>query len=139
MGLLVADLPIEGEEEEEEQPLPVLRVDPQGGAGVGVAVLKTFLGEQLMNGDHQVELTSELIERTRQIHNIVGRLTAPERLPGAVLLGAHYDHLGFGGEGSLAPESNEPHNGADDNASGTAALLEAAHVLSGRKDELNRT
>lgn len=138
VGLLVADLPIEGEEEEEEQPLPALRVDPQGGAGVGVAVLKRSWAEQLMNGDHQVELTSELIERTRQIHNIVGRLTAPERLPGAVLLGAHYDHLGFGGEGSLAPESNEPHNGADDNASGTAALLEAAHVLSGRKDELNR-
>lgn len=136
VGLLVADLPIEGDEE--ELPLPVLRVDPQGGAGVGVVVLKRSWAERLMTGDHQVGLTSELIERTRQIHNIVGRLTAPERLPGAVLLGAHYDHLGFGGEGSLAPESNEPHNGADDNASGTAALLEAAHVLSGRKDELNR-
>jgi len=136
VGLLVADLPIEGDEE--ESPLPVLRVDPQGGAGVGVAVLKRSWAERLMTGDYQVELTSELIERTRQIHNIVGRLTAPERLPGAVLLGAHYDHLGFGGQGSLAPESNEPHNGADDNASGTAALLEAAHVLSGRKDELNR-
>lgn len=43
-----------------------------------------------------------------------------------IVIGAHYDHLGRGGEGSLAPNSNEIHNGADDNASGTAALLELA-------------
>ena len=48
-----------------------------------------------------------------------------ERLPGVVVLGAHYNHLGMGGRDSLAPERHEPHVGADDNASGTAALLEA--------------
>ena len=79
-----------------------------------------------------------MVEHTREVHNIVGRLTAPERLPGAVLLGAHYDHLGFGGQASLAPGLDEPHNGADDNASGTAALLEAARILSARRDELSR-
>ena len=58
------------------------------------------------------------------------------RLPGSdpkrtVIIGAHYDHLGLGGEGSLAPEkTGEVHNGADDNASGTAAVLEMARVLS---------
>ena len=46
-----------------------------------------------------------------------------------VIIGAHYDHLGHGGEGSLAPESTEVHNGADDNASGTAAIIEAARAL----------
>ncbi|UCC24859.1 MAG: M28 family peptidase, partial [Gemmatimonadales bacterium] len=47
-----------------------------------------------------------------------------------VILGAHYDHLGYGGAGSLAPGVMDIHNGADDNASGTAALLEAARLLS---------
>ena len=136
VGLLVADLPIEGDEE--EPPLLTLRVDPQGGAGIAVALLKRRWAERMLSGEHRVELTADLIEHTSEVHNIVGRLTAPERLPGAVLLGAHYDHLGFGGQSSLAPEANEPHNGADDNASGTAALLEAARVLSARRDEISR-
>ena len=47
-----------------------------------------------------------------------------------VVLGAHYDHLGWGGPGSLDPDSvGVPHNGADDNASGVAALLEVARRL----------
>jgi len=54
------------------------------------------------------------------------------------MLGAHYDHLGFGGEGSLEPNLHEPHNGADDNASGTAALLEAARLIAARRAELSR-
>src|SRR5206468_10943748 len=42
-----------------------------------------------------------------------------------VVVGAHYDHLGLGGFGALDPDSTgKVHNGADDNASGTAALLE---------------
>ena len=47
----------------------------------------------------------------------------------AVIVGAHYDHLGLGGSGSLAPDVRAIHNGADDNASGVAALLEAARAL----------
>jgi len=46
-----------------------------------------------------------------------------------VVIGAHYDHLGLGGSGSLAPGTTAIHNGADDNASGIAALLEAAAQL----------
>ncbi len=47
-----------------------------------------------------------------------------------LVIGAHYDHLGFGGPGSLSPDAGaEVHNGADDNASGTAVLLEAARAL----------
>jgi hypothetical protein len=46
-----------------------------------------------------------------------------------VVVGAHYDHLGQGGTGSLAPDRHEPHVGADDNASGSAALLEVARQL----------
>jgi hypothetical protein len=47
-----------------------------------------------------------------------------------VVIGAHYDHLGLGGTGSLAPEETAVHNGADDNASGVAALLRVAALLS---------
>lgn len=43
-----------------------------------------------------------------------------------VVIGAHYDHLGSGGMGSLAPGSDDIHNGADDNASGVAALIDVA-------------
>ncbi len=46
-----------------------------------------------------------------------------------VIIGAHYDHLGTGRFGSLAPDSGQIHNGADDNASGTAAVLELARLL----------
>ena len=46
-----------------------------------------------------------------------------------VIVGAHYDHLGDGGPGSLAPWTKAIHNGADYNASGTAALLEVARQI----------
>ena len=51
-----------------------------------------------------------------------------------VVLGAHYDHLGFGGRGSRAPGSNEVHNGADDNASGTSLLMELARRYGARAE-----
>jgi len=138
VGLLVADLPIGDEQDEEEPPFPKMRADPQGDAGIPVAVIKRSQAERLIQQPQVVKLTSELIEHKKNVDNIVARLSAIERLPGSVLLGAHYDHLGYGGEGSLAPESNEPHNGADDNASGTAALLEAARSLVEHRDELKR-
>ena len=47
-----------------------------------------------------------------------------------IIVGAHYDHLGLGGFGSLAPDSTgKVHNGADDNASGVAAILAIAREL----------
>jgi hypothetical protein len=44
----------------------------------------------------------------------------------AIVIGAHYDHLGWGGMGSLAPDEEAIHNGADDNASGVAGVIELA-------------
>jgi len=49
-----------------------------------------------------------------------------------VVLGAHYDHLGFGGVNSAAPGVHAVHHGADDNASGTALLVEVARRLVAR-------
>jgi hypothetical protein len=64
--------------------------------------------------------------------NVIGVL--PGRDPALageyLVIGAHYDHLGLGGSGSLDPDSvGVAHNGADDNASGVAALLETARRL----------
>jgi len=68
---------------------------------------------------------------------IPGRGSLAEQV---VVLGAHYDHLGLGGTGSLDPDSaGVVHNGADDNASGTAALLEAGRILAGRAADNVRT
>ena len=53
-------------------------------------------------------------------------------MAGVVVIGAHYDHLGFGEHHSLAPDSHLPHLGADDNASGTATVLEIARQLAAR-------
>lgn len=58
-----------------------------------------------------------------------------------VVIGGHYDHLGFGGpgSGSRMPDTIAIHNGADDNASGTAAVIELAELLASRKSELKRS
>ena len=66
-----------------------------------------------------------------EARNVVALLPGSD--PGgaqALVIGAHYDHLGFGGFGSLSPDATgSVHNGADDNASGTAVLLAAARAL----------
>jgi aminopeptidase YwaD len=57
----------------------------------------------------------------------------------AIVIGAHYDHLGRGGDGSLAQREGEIHHGADDNASGTSGLLELARIFSTQTPKLRRT
>ncbi len=59
--------------------------------------------------------------------NVVGFID--NKAPNTVILGAHYDHLGMGGEGSLYRGEAAIHNGADDNASGVAILLQLAKKL----------
>ncbi len=68
----------------------------------------------------------------RHARNVIGILPGrdPELRREAVIVGAHYDHLGGGEFGSLDPDSTgSVHNGADDNASGAAALVYIAHEL----------
>ncbi|MGE0757121.1 MAG: M20/M25/M40 family metallo-hydrolase [Pirellulaceae bacterium] len=85
---------------------------------------------ELAGWQAEVESSIELVKvRTR---NVVAVLEGSGRLADeTVILGAHYDHLGMGGRdvGSLAPWTSAIHNGADDNASGTVALLEIARRL----------
>ncbi|MCA9132868.1 MAG: M20/M25/M40 family metallo-hydrolase [Planctomycetales bacterium] len=66
------------------------------------------------------------------VRNVIGLLPGRGSLAEQfVVVGAHYDHVGMGGVGSLAPGTIEVHNGADDNGSGTATLLEVARRLAG--------
>jgi hypothetical protein len=73
------------------------------------------------------------VERVRKdVRNVVGLLPGsdPSVEAETVILGAHYDHLGHGGRNSMSTALiGQIHNGADDNASGTSALLELAAAL----------
>ena len=83
----------------------------------------------------------EIERKVIATRNVVGVLEGAGPLAGeTVVVGAHYDHLGHGGirSGSLAFLSTDIHNGADDNASGTAMVIELARRLARRPDPLAR-
>ncbi len=70
------------------------------------------------------------------VRNIVGKLPGSGPLAGdIIILGAHYDHLGYGNTGGSLDADSGVHNGADDNASGTAALMQAAEILASRSGD----
>ena len=79
-----------------------------------------------------VQMAASVEKVAAQSVNLVGVVAGidPDLANEYVVVGAHYDHLGWGGEGSLAPDTVAVHNGADDNASGTAGLLELAQWFS---------
>ena len=81
------------------------------------------------------ELKIDLVKKQAEAYNIIGILegTDPLLKNEAIVIGAHYDHLGHGGSDSLAVNSTEIHHGADDNASGTAAMLELARQFAAEK------
>jgi aminopeptidase YwaD len=76
-----------------------------------------------------VEIDVEMEEKKRWGHNVTGYLDMGA--PYTVVIGAHYDHLGFGEDGNSLYRGAEKmiHPGADDNASGTAALMELGRLL----------
>ncbi len=83
----------------------------------------------------RAELATDLVQVRTTAQNVLGLLRGsdPARRDQVVLVGAHYDHLGWGGEGSgsLDPDRHAIHHGADDNASGVAGMLEIARRLAG--------
>lgn len=78
------------------------------------------------------------VEKTRAtVKNVLAYL--PGKTDEYIIIGAHYDHLGYGNVDSLAPSQiGTIHPGADDNASGTAGVLELARLLAPRKGQLER-
>ena len=85
--------------------------------------------------EHQLQISVSLKEKTVNTSNVIAYLpgTDPKKANEMIVIGAHFDHLGWGGEGSgtLASIKDKAiHHGADDNASGTAGLIETAFALS---------
>lgn len=87
----------------------------------------------LKNNPHQVPDPDDTVKLSGR--NVIGYIDNNQ--PNTVVIGAHYDHLGFGEEGSLYKGEPEIHNGADDNASGVVAMLLLAEKLSGRPSSNN--
>ena len=85
----------------------------------------------------EIKLNIEIIEAKRIGHNVLGYLN--NNAPKTVVIGAHYDHLGFGEDNTSLNTSGtkEIHNGADDNASGTAAVIELIKLLKASKYKHN--
>jgi len=88
-----------------------------------------------------ITLSTDIVRREASAWNVIGILDGsdPKLKDETIVIGAHYDHLGHGGAGSLAPKEGEIHHGADDNASGTAGVLELARLFTGGRPRPRRT
>jgi len=158
---------IAGEEKLKDDRLSRLSYDNTGEAGIPVLVISRHLaGKILGSGDAaladfekaadsrnarttgdsrlplhglKLDLAISVVRRESPSFNVIGVLpgTDPKLKGEAIVIGGHYDHLGRGGEGSLAAREGDIHHGADDNASGVAGVLELARMLSSQK--LKRT
>jgi hypothetical protein len=122
--------------------------DAGGGGGkarLPAIALSRRAGDRLVGGDLEGALRVpaggvklDIGARARLVCDIDGGKALARnvlaRQPGVdrsrtIVVGAHYDHLGWGGSGSLHGGARAIHNGADDNASGSAAVLELARVF----------
>jgi hypothetical protein len=90
-----------------------------------------------------VKGTSDVEFKKVKTQNVIGFLegTDPVLKEQIIVIGGHYDHLGFGGKnsGSRVPEEHAIHYGADDNASGTASVIEIAEKLAANHKNLRRS
>ncbi|MEM6688210.1 MAG: M28 family peptidase [Planctomycetota bacterium] len=86
-----------------------------------------------------VTFSVQMTKSSKDSPNVVGVIEGKGELAQeTVVLGAHFDHVGMGGYGSLAPNTIAVHNGADDNASGTSALLGVAEIIKQRLQDLDQ-
>jgi aminopeptidase YwaD len=115
-------LPSPDEEIRSALGIPVLAVSAPASAAVRAAA----------QAGRTASIATDVHPTTAEARNVVALLPgADATLSGSpIIIGAHFDHLGLGGEGSLDPDAHEVHTGADDNASGTAGLLAIAGRLS---------
>ncbi|HLX93009.1 MAG TPA: M20/M25/M40 family metallo-hydrolase, partial [Puia sp.] len=88
---------------------------------------KKYLNDESASLD--IRIAVSLGEKKREGHNVVGMLD--NHAENTVIIGAHYDHLGYGEDNNSMYRGKEKliHHGADDNASGTAAMIEIAKLL----------
>lgn len=120
-------LAFNGKEVSEPLTIPVIYISREAA--------KKYLADESATLD--IKLKVDIGSRKRTGHNVIGYID--NGAPVTAVLGAHYDHLGYGEDGNSLNrgESRQIHNGADDNASGTAALLELARLLKASKSKGN--
>ena len=129
-----------------EASLPELHPGGSGDAGLPVLLVKREALSSvwsLLEAKKTVNVSLNVgFERVKETaFNVVGRIepaSAAAAAQSPIIVGAHYDHLGYGGRNSLAPDQHAPHVGADDNASGVATVLEVARVLSQAQKDLTQ-
>ena len=112
-----------------------------------VADLRSKIDQELVSFsfelDRKVSARVNLKFEKETATNVIGFIEGSDPILNKeyIIIGAHYDHLGYGGHmsGSLNPDSMQIHNGADDNASGIAGILELSHKLMTNKKLLGRS
>ena len=129
--------------------IPVINISPQladkllKNKDTSVQKLKSYYKEHAQTKSfkiaQKVKARVDLREDKVTTQNVIAKLPA-ESSKNYIIIGAHYDHLGYGGpnSGSRKPDTNAVHYGADDNASGVAAMLEIAEKLESIRDSLNK-
>jgi Zn-dependent M28 family amino/carboxypeptidase len=106
-------------------------------AGKDLAAIQASIAKDLspqsfpLSDSISIDLTIDLRRDQKTVNNVIGFL--PGNSNEHIVIGAHYDHLGLGHQFSMAPsEIGKPHPGADDNASGSAGVIELARYFSSR-------
>jgi len=91
----------------------------------------------------RADISTDIVQKNIETANVLGFVEGsdPELGKEVVIVGAHYDHLGRGDGNSMAGTAGrgQIHNGADDNASGVAALIELAEYFSHKREQLDRS
>jgi hypothetical protein len=137
--------------EAEEHGIPVLRIsrevmqpliDAWGLDGLARLIDRDLQPRSTPLAGATVDYVEQLARNRRTVRNVVGVVPGSdgEKAREAIVIGAHYDHVGRGGRLSSTPElTGEIHNGADDNASGTAAVIEVAEAVMLQRERFPRT
>ncbi len=104
--------------------------------GIPVIYVKKDIAKKYFTDESatvEIKLKTSFTDKKRVGHNVVAYID--NGAPTTVIAGAHFDHLGYGEDNNSMYRGAEKmiHNGADDNASGTAALIELAKMLKGSK------
>jgi len=120
-------LQFDGKEKAEPLDIPVIYVQKD--------IAKKYFGDE--SATVEIKLRAAFTDKKRTGHNVLGYID--NGAPATVIIGAHFDHLGYGEDNNSLYRGAEKqiHNGADDNASGIAALIELAKLLKNGKLKKN--
>ena len=109
-------------------PAPSDRLSAQGvPLSIPVIFLMGELHQELLADGNPCVLNVDILREQRTAYNVAAMIDGPGE--NVIVIGAHFDHLGWGDDGSLHRGEKAIHHGADDNASGVAVMLQLARDL----------